>query len=354
MSVTQQNEQKNEQTKPALPTDLVLPEKINTISEVQIGIKLLQKRLNSAVIGRSEVVDWVIVALLADGHLLLEDYPGSGKTTLAKALGNSLCDQSSDQWASFRRIQFTPDLLPGDVTGSMIFDLNRNQFDFRPGPLFAHIVLADEINRTSPKVQSALLEAMGEKQVTVDNQTHQLDDLFFVMATQNPLDLAGTYPLPVAQLDRFLFKIRMDHIAREDELKVVQTWDQDRITPNLAKISRDQLIQMRKIIREEVSIADEIKTSLVDAITDLRTDASVLQGGSTRSMVLAMPALKALAALSGRTYVSSIDLERLIYPLINHRLEFNEEPEDLKQFVSEKIKPSIQKLAKKVFAPKSK
>ena len=166
------------------------------------------------------MIDLLIVALLSDGHVLLEDYPGSGKTTLAKALGQSIVSGET-HLEPMRRVQFTPDLLPSDVTGTTIFDPDARTFEFRPGPVFTHILLADEINRTSPKVQSALLEAMGEKQCTIDNTTHSLSELFFVIATQNPLDLAGTFPLPTAQLDRFLFKIRMTHISTQDELDLL-------------------------------------------------------------------------------------------------------------------------------------
>src|SRR5215211_2416598 len=188
-------------------------------------IERLRARLRAAVSGRDAVIEVIITAMLADGHILLEDYPGSGKTTLAKALGDAIIDdRPEDDIVTFRRIQFTPDLLPSDVTGTTIFDPNTNRFFFRPGPIFAHIVLADEINRTSPKVQSAMLEAMAEKQTTVDNRTRKLDDFFFVIATQNPLDLAGTFPLPSAQLDRFLFKVRMTHIDRESELEVLASY----------------------------------------------------------------------------------------------------------------------------------
>src|SRR5436190_1626474 len=188
----------------------------------------LRERLRAAVKGRDDVIDLVLVALLADGHVLLEDYPGSGKTLLAKTLGDSIVGDLADgepvpedTLPSFRRVQFTPDLLPSDVTGVTVFDATTALFQFRRGPVFAYVVLADEINRTSPKVQSALLEAMAEKQVTVDNTTHRLGDLFFVLATQNPLDLAGTYPLPRAQLDRFLFKIKMAHLSRAHQLEVM-------------------------------------------------------------------------------------------------------------------------------------
>ncbi|MFO7566741.1 MAG: AAA family ATPase, partial [Enhygromyxa sp.] len=168
---------------------------ITTLEEAYGAVQRLRDRLRLAVRGRDDEIELIIIALLADGHVLLEDYPGSGKTTLAKALGDCIIDdQPHDDIVTIRRIQFTPDLLPSDVTGTTIFDPNTNRFFFRPGPIFAHVVLADEINRTSPKVQSALLEAMAEKQTTVDNRTRKLDDLFFVLATQNPLDLAGRIP----------------------------------------------------------------------------------------------------------------------------------------------------------------
>src|SRR5215831_14558127 len=197
---------------------------IQTLDDARRVADIIRARIRANVMGRDEVIELVLVSLLADGHVLLEDFPGSGKTTLAKALGHSIVDdRPEDEIADFRRIQFTPDLQPSDVTGVAVFDAATSRFHFRHGPIFAHVVLADEINRTSPKVQAAMLEAMGEKQVTVDNATHRLDELFFVIATQNPLDLAGTYPLPVAQLDRFLFKIRMTHIDRDAELAVLAT-----------------------------------------------------------------------------------------------------------------------------------
>ena len=172
------------------------------LTEALLVLNNLQDIVKQQVLGRDNVIELAIVAMIADGHILLEDFPGSGKTTLAKALGEAIESEgaSSEQIVPFRRIQFTPDLLPSDVTGVPIFDVNSNEFHFRHGPLFAHVVLADEINRTSPKVQSAMLEAMGEKQVTVDNTTYSLDDLFFVSATQHPLDLVGTYPVSYTHL----------------------------------------------------------------------------------------------------------------------------------------------------------
>ena len=180
-------------------------------------IRKLEQWLSGQIVGQSHLVERLIIALLADGHLLVEGAPGLAKTRAIKTLADGL-------EASFHRVQFTPDLLPGDVTGTEIYRPQEASFHFQKGPIFHNLVLADEVNRAPAKVQSALLEAMAEGQVTVDNVSHQLDELFFVIATQNPLDLVGTYPLPLAQLDRFLFKIRMHHVARDAELEVLRRW----------------------------------------------------------------------------------------------------------------------------------
>jgi len=274
------------------------------------------------VMGRDDVIELVLVALFADGHCLLEDYPGSGKTTLTKALGNSIIDDlPDDDIPSFRRIQFTPDLLPSDVTGVTIFDTNTNTFQFRRGPVFAYVVLVDEINRTSPKVQSALLEAMAEKQVTVDNVSHPLNELFFVMATQNPLDAVGTYPLPLAQLDRFLFKLVMKHIDRESELTVLRTWGKPRGKTDLPRVTRGDVVAARLLLRETVAVSPLVHECLVDIAQRLRSDKRARQGVSTRALVQAIPALQTLALLRGRDFVSSEDVEYLSTPLFAHRLD---------------------------------
>ena len=312
-------------------------------------LKTLIKTVKQQVLGRENVIELAIIALIADGHILLEDYPGSGKTTLAKALGEAIINGGNNEESivPFRRIQFTPDLLPSDITGVPVFDSNSSAFYFRHGPLFAHVLLADEINRTSPKVQSAMLEAMGEKQVTVDNVTYPLDDLFFVIATQNPLDLVGTYPLPSPQLDRFLFKITMEHIDRESELDVLDTYKERRdLSGQLKTVTRDEVLQARKQIDSEVKISPAIKTALVDISRNLRNDDRVLQGNSTRSMVLLLPALQVSAALRERNYVSAEDMEILLPRVLGHRIELAPGVSDLGKVLLDNMRDPMEHLAR--------
>lgn len=324
------------------------------LAEAMEVLQTLASSVKQQVLGRDDVIELTIIALIADGHVLLEDYPGSGKTTLAKALGEAIvsaADAEEHHIVPFRRIQFTPDLLPSDITGVPVFDSNSNAFHFRHGPLFAHVVLADEINRTSPKVQSAMLEAMGEKQVTVDNTTYPLDRLFFVIATQNPLDLVGTYPLPTPQLDRFLFKISMEHIDRQAELDVLETYKSRRdLGGKLPTVTRDQVIKARRAIDDNVSIAPAIKTALVDISRNLRADDHVLQGNSTRSMVLMLPALQVAAALRGRDYVSAEDIELLLPRVLGHRIELAPGVADLERILRQNMREPMEQLARSTLA----
>lgn len=324
-------------------------ERQSLLSHARTVLETLQTRLKFAVRGRDEVIELILIALLADGHVLLEDHPGSGKTTLAKALGESIDDQHrTDFIEPFRRVQFTPDLLPSDITGVSVFDPESQQFHFRPGPIFTHVLLADEINRTSPKVQSALLESMVEKQVTVDNHTYALDNLFFVIATQNPRDQVGTYPLPVAQLDRFLFKIRMDYIDRSSEMDVLRSFrDRRQSAPDATpKVTRDQVVKARAILDEHVYLDPRLSDALVDVATALRTSPQVAQGVSTRSLVLLLPALQARALMQGRDFVIPEDVSALAPHVFAHRLELAPGVEDVREVVRQCIKGPMESLAR--------
>jgi MoxR-like ATPase len=319
------------------------------LEDARKALDALARRARAVVIGRDDVIELVLIALLSDGHVLLEDYPGSGKTTLARALGESLeVSRSPGTLPAFRRIQFTPDLLPSDVTGSSVFEMDKNVFSFRPGPIFAHLVLADEINRTSPKVQAAMLEAMAEKQVTVDNDTHKLDELFFVIATQNPLDVMGTYPLPTPQLDRFLFKIEMRHIERKAELEVLAQYPRPSLTMSegLPRVTRDELLAARRTVRERIFIAPVLREALVDIARALRSDERVLQGASTRSLVLMMPALQSRALLQGRSFVTPQDIEALAPAVFGHRIECVPGVVDKRQVIATALAPSLERLSR--------
>ncbi|MDT8428898.1 MAG: AAA family ATPase [Pseudomonadales bacterium] len=340
---------------PALNQTETLTQAAGTASELSQARAVLHRlaaAVKAQVLGRDRVIELVIIALVADGHVLLEDFPGSGKTTLAKALGEAIVstdkNAAAEFIAPFRRIQFTPDLLPSDVTGGAVFDTSSNSFHFRHGPVFAHVVLADEINRTSPKVQSAMLEAMGEKQVTADNITYALDELFFVIATQNPLDLAGTYPLPTPQLDRFLFKITMEHIDRQAELDVLDTYQQrrDQTGSEQHQVSRDEVLAARTIIDRAVYISPAIKTALVDTSINLRNDERVLQGNSTRSLVLLLPALQIHAVLRDRDYVSADDIKALLPAVLQHRVELAPGVTDFSKVLQDCLRDPMEKLAR--------
>lgn len=291
-------------------------------------VRRLLDALRSVIRGRDDTLQLVVAAMVADGHVLLEDYPGSGKTTLTKTLGALIDDDRPDSERRgilpFRRIQFTPDMLPGDVLGVNIFDSRSGSFNFVHGPIFAHIVLADEINRTGPKVQAAFLECMAEKQVTIDNVTYRLDDLFFVIGTQNPLDIAGTYPLPLVQLDRFLFKIPMAYVDRSTEVEILREHQQ--IQRNLSELSpvtsRSQLLATRAAI-QQVHVSDALRTAVVDLVQSTRGNPAIQFGASTRAALMLQQALRAWALVNDRDYANEDDLKFIAPFVLLHRLRFH-------------------------------
>lgn len=276
-------------------------------------IKAVLENIEKVMIGKREMAELSIVALLAKGHVLLEDVPGVGKTMMVRALAKSFD-------AQFKRIQFTPDLLPSDVVGVSIYNPKTMEFEFRPGPIMGDIVLADEINRTSPKTQSALLEGMEEASVTIDGNTLKIAQPFFVMATQNPIEYEGTYPLPEAQLDRFLLKIRMGYPTKEQEVEILRRAENGAPIEKIqAVLSVAQLIELQELVLG-VYVEDSVKNYMVELASQTRKDSYVYLGVSPRASIALMKASQAYAFIKGRSYVTPDDVQYLAPFVFSHRL----------------------------------
>jgi MoxR-like ATPase len=283
------------------------------IQQVADEIGRVERHIESVVEGKPEVVRLALVSLLAEGHVLLEDVPGVGKTLLAKALGRAIA-------CSVRRVQFTPDLLPSDVTGVTVYNQERGDFEFKPGAIFANIVLGDEINRAGPKTQSALLEAMEERTVTVDGTTYELATPFIVVATQNPVELEGTYPLPEAQRDRFLMRLSIGYPSVEAELEVLEVHGGGNRLAELEPVTDAREIAALIDLVKEVHAAPALRRYIVDLVRATRTHPAVELGGSPRASLALLRAGRALAALGGRDYVVPDDIKELVPPVLAHRL----------------------------------
>jgi len=276
-------------------------------------IHRLEAQVGTVVRGKSEVIREAVVCLLARGHMLIEDVPGVGKTTLAQALARSL-------GLAFQRIQFTSDLLPSDILGISVFRQSKQEFEFIPGPIFSNVVLADEINRTSPKTQSALLEAMSERRVSVDRVRHHLPEPFVVIATQNPLEYVGTFPLPESQLDRFMMSLRLGYPPAEDEKGLLLMGGvQDTLADLEATVSRDEVLKLQRRV-ERVHVADKIADYLLELAHGTRSSKQFLLGVSTRGVQSFLRAAQAMALCEGRDYVVPDDLQRLAGPVLSHRV----------------------------------
>jgi MoxR-like ATPase len=273
----------------------------------------ISSNIERVIQGKREVIDLIVLSLLSEGHVLVEDVPGVGKTLLAKSLSRSI-------HADFQRVQFTPDLLPSDVTGVSVWDRERGAFVFRPGPVFTNIVLGDEINRASPKTQAALLEAMEERQVTVDGVTRPLDPPFMVIATQNPIEHEGTYPLPEAQLDRFMVRLVMGYPARAKELEMLEAHGSTSTFDDLGPvITAEDVMEMVKVSRR-VHVADPVKEYLVDLVEATRDDPDLLLGASPRATLFLQRASRTRAAVDRRHYVTPDDVKAMLKPVLTHRL----------------------------------
>ena len=272
--------------------------------------------IETVIKGKTDVVRLALVAMMCEGHVLFEDLPGTGKSVLARAMAQSM-------EAGTSRIQCTPDMLPGDITGSSIYDQRTSEFEFRPGPVFTNVLLADEVNRATPKTQSALLEAMAERRVSADGTTYDLPRPFLVLATQNPVEQAGTFPLPEAQLDRFLFKLSMGYLTRDAELEVM--FDNSIKLPidDLGPVVKPEAVIDMIAYASTIDVSPEVGLYIVDLIQATRTDAAVAVGGSPRASIALLKASRALAASDGRQQVLPDDVRVVLGPVLVHRMILN-------------------------------
>ncbi len=265
------------------------------------------------IVGKEDVIEKVLVCFLCSGHVLLEDKPGTGKTMLLRAFARTV-------GGDFKRVQFTPDLLPSDLTGINFYNQKSGDFEFRPGPLFTNFVLADEINRATPRTQSALLEAMEEKQITVDGVTHRLAEPFMVLATQNPLESFGTFPLPDAQMDRFFMRLSLGYMNRAQELEVLSRPSSQQVLDQLQTVVTPEETAYVRTAYREVAVSDDVKNYLMDIVEATRTQGGFVMGVSTRGALALYRAAQAFAALQGRNYVIPEDIKGLAPAVLSHRV----------------------------------
>jgi MoxR-like ATPase len=305
----------------------------------------LVAELSRVIRGKESFLRQMVSCLVAGGHVLIDDVPGLGKTTVAKTLALLIgTDDQMREPVAFRRIQFTPDLLPYDITGVDVFDPKTREFVFTPGPVFANVVLADEINRSTPKVQSALLEVMAEHQVTVGTRTHAMDDLFLVMGTQNPVEIEGTYPLPLAQVDRFLMRLHIGYPDEAVELDILASNPSESIMPHIKPVcSRSQVLDARRAA-EDLFCDEELMRAVVRIATATREHGAVEYGVSPRGSLMLLKAARAYALVRGRSYVIDQDIVDLAAPVLAHRIKLRDESVDARELVDEVARGQIERV----------
>ncbi|KNY29159.1 AAA family ATPase [Pseudobacteroides cellulosolvens] len=319
--------------------------KIEQIRELALKIK---QNVSRVIVGKDEIIDLSLIALITSGHILLEDVPGMGKTILAKTLARSLN-------CSFKRIQFTPDLLPSDLTGINYYNQKSCEFQFRPGPVFSNILLADEINRATPRTQSSLLECMEERQVTIDGETRELGRAFLVIATQNPVETQGTFPLPEAQLDRFLFKISMGYPTNDEGIEILKRFIVNNPIEDIKPVASSDDIMDAQSAYSSVHASDDILKYILDIIEKTRNHPDIILGASPRASQALLKACQVHAILKGRSFIIPDDVKYLVKPVLCHRLilkssilgrSTGSQSNVLDQIISDTTVPSEEKLSK--------
>lgn len=291
------------------------------IEQALQNIQLLIGNIEKVIRGKRPQIELILTALLAKGHILMEDNPGTGKTVMAKTLAHSIAGKQHNSEVNFKRIQFTPDLLPMDLIGSHIFDDVQKEFVFKKGPLFCNVLLADEINRASPKVQSALLECMAENQITIGETTYPLEQLFFTIATQNPVEMEGTYPLPAAQLDRFYLKIYFGYVDEATELDIYKDYlgIQNNLEHTQQVLSMEDILLLQQQA-QQIHLHEELTIAVRNIVSETRKHPDIVLGASTRSGITFLKCLKAFALVQGRSFVTEDDLQHITPAVLDHRL----------------------------------